>query len=461
MNQKQSFGILSKNVATHLALSSLMLGFATLSFGSSAAHADETSAPDFSSCSVPVCDIPAEVEKFRQMGQGKRFDTMNALSATYRESRNAADLKNIAELASRLEAMLTEVKDEAWVIQTARNLRSTMLIQLARYSELNAAVLAGYYEQIPGESSRNGLLDFWYDRIKEAEDKATLMELMDLFSRVSIISAHTPNDPPYLSAKARQNESVITSRITQLYPYFEGSYRISVNCDKDSVGGSLGSYCGGNFMNRLVIMDTMSGDHLQIVMANKESGTQIYNFNQVIISGGGSTFEAIGTPSGVPSQLHLVLDKTSGHISGTIRNADAIGSVEISGDLDMTPATIYDFAAKIPNKDPLTAEMLTRTYAGQYSGRNVKLTLASFGPDQMGATMSFDDLPNYRLRFQLSRFYPKLGILVLLGGQPNGSHLKLTMFFKNTGTGFEVIGLGFTDLNGATQELSLTSTFAK
>ena len=71
--------------------------------------------------------------------------------------------------------------------------------------------------------------------------------------------------------------------------------------------------------------------------------------------------------------------------------------------------------------------------------------------------MSFDDQPSFKLRFQASRFYSQLGILVLVANTTSGAHVKLTAFFGKTDKGFRVQGFGFTDLSGATQTLSLSS----
>lgn len=423
--------------------------------GNAFAIAAETT-PVVAACAVPVCDLPAELARLRSMPANSRFQAISAFRNAYSRTQELAILQNLSEYAVAVEPLFVELQVEDYVLREVRTLGGEMLVGLAKYSPLHAATLAGFYTQLRGEDARYSILTFWRDRISQYEDKTSLLELMDFFSQIGTISRASGNSD-YLSRDARGAEDTITNRIVQLYPYFEGSYRVAVTCDDSGMGGALPIYCQTGFINRLVIMDTLGPGRLQVSLVNSQTGTTLYTFTEVLLSEGGTAFTATGAPSGISSQLRLVMDRHTGRLSGTIRNTDTLSTLRIEGELEQTPATVYDLQAANPNVDPVTADALNRSYQGRFSNRDVTLTLLSFGQGQFGATMAFADVPGYRLRFQFSRFYSKLGILVLVGSQANGSHLKLTMYFRPVGNRLEVTGMGFTDLNGGTQELSLQS----
>jgi hypothetical protein len=422
--------------------------------GATVARAD-TQVPAASACSLPVCDMDAELARLRALPQSKRFEAVQLYRKNYARSTDLATLKNLADFAVKLQALFVELKEEEFMVREAKSLAGDMLMALAKYSPLNAATLAGYYEQLSGEANRYTILTFWEGRIKEFEDKASLLELVDFFGRAEAIS-RAAQDPEYLGREAKGAENVITARLVQLYPYFEGTYKINVHCNMAN-GEEAPTYCNSGFIDRLVIMDTMGNSKLQVSLVNTETGTMLYTFTEVQLTAGGTTFVATGSPSGVLSDLHLELNRATGKIAGYVRNSDSSSTLQIEGQLEASPAAVYDNQAASPNKDALTVQQIVGSYKGSYDGRKVTFSLQTFGADQFGGTMSFDELPSYKLRFQLSRYYPKMGVLVLVANTPTGAHVKVAMFFKNTGTSLQVTGMGFTDLSGSTQVLSLES----
>jgi hypothetical protein len=342
------------------------------------------------------------------------------------------------------------------LVAAARSLYATAYNSLAKYAPLDATAISGYYAKVPDENLRYDIVRFWHERIRDYDDKTSLMNLIDLFEQMAVISTRDGNSG-YIANDARSFEDQISSKIVQLYPYFEGTYEVAVTCEQDA--GVPASACGGGFIDRLVIMDTLAnGGHVEISMANHATGTMVYAFSNVIMSQGLSLFEATDTPFGVPSQLHVKLDRATGTITGWVRNTDTQSTLHLTGKLLASPAQVFDAQAANPNREALAVEKLSGSFKGTYAGRNVGFEVMSFGQDRYGATMSFDDLPGYRLRFQVARFYPKLGVLVMVGAGANGAHVKLTAYFHQVEGGkLMVTGLGFTDQNGAVQNLTLES----
>jgi hypothetical protein len=417
--------------------------------------ADEGKVPVAGQCSVPVCDMTQEIARYRAMpNAGSRFNAVAALRKEYAKSTDAAVLRNLSELAAKLAPLFVELKDDDYVVREARALGNETLVKLAKYSELNATALAGYYEQITNEGERYGVITFWKERIKDLEDKTSLLELVDFFERAATIS-RVAGDSEYVAREARGGRDVITGRIVQLYPYFEGSYAVKVRCEGVAAGVPVPAYCQSSYIDRLVIMDTLGSSRLQISLSNKASGTLVYAFTEAAIDGGGTSFNASGTPNGVPSQLHVDLDRKSGHVSGWIKNADSLVTLIIEGDLISTPASVFDVSASVTEKQPLTVEELVGTFRGSLAGYGVSLTLQAFGAENalMGTLAMDQAMAN--VRFQASRFYPKLGMLVLVSTLPSGSHLKVALFFSRVNGGLQATGMSFTDRAGSAETVTL------
>jgi hypothetical protein len=220
---------------------------------------------------------------------------------------------------------------------------------------------------IKGESNRFSLIGFWKERVKTFEDKQSLLELIELFGQMGAISK-ADGDPEYVVREARSGEELITARIVQLYPYFEGTYRIKTQCTGLTPGDPQPSYCKGQ-LDRLIVMDTLSMDGVQISLAVSRSANRLFRYKNVVISGGGTTFEGLSNPaSGSISQLRLVLDKASGKISGWIKTGDTLGTLEIEGTLETTPAQVYDRQAERPNPKAIELAEINGAFRGQFAG---------------------------------------------------------------------------------------------
>ena len=270
-------------------------GLTAASFGAPAARADGT-APAVANCGLPVCDIPAALAALKSGTEGSRYAMISGLRASIKNSHDLAALNNVADFAKQAQATLAEVYPatdtaHAYVVREAVSLYGDVLMGLAKYSPLDAAKIGSYYAQIVGESARYEVITYWTARIAEFEDKDSLLQLLDLFGKMAAAS-NAAGDAAYLARATITAQDVITKRLVQLYPYYEGTYKISVHCDI-AAGEDVPAYCNDGFINRLVIMDTMSSTGLQISLANTETSTMLYTFSNVVLSGGGAT-QAIG-----------------------------------------------------------------------------------------------------------------------------------------------------------------------
>ncbi|MBC7690593.1 MAG: hypothetical protein H7222_02400 [Methylotenera sp.] len=409
-------------------------------------------------CGMPVCDVTVELSRFKEMKQGARFAALSYYRTTYKSSRDLKVLQNLSDLAAGLTPLFKEVGEEDYMMREVASLSGDMLMGLAKYSALDAVKLAGFYGQIKGEGNRYQVVTFWKSRIADFEEKTPLLELITFFGKVADISTAS-GDPEYIAREAKSGENIITARIVELYPYFEGTYAITVKCEAGPAGARIPSFCNNQFMNRLIVMDTLGAEGIAISIVNQQTGTVVYSFGNATLTNGGTKFTSTSTSASI-SKLDLVLNRDTKQITGTIMNTDSLANLTITGELIDSPAAVFDTASANKNAEAVSAEALNQVYRGDFAGRAVSLTLRNFVENgTFAATMAFDAFPNQRIHFQTARFYPKMGVLTLVGRQAGSNRIKLTLFFKRTvgSKRLEVSGMAYTALNGGVHAVKLSS----
>lgn len=419
------------------------------------AHADGSvpvsAAP---ACKLPICDMDKALADFRAMTPHDRFAKTQEIRATYKHETSPEALRNLADFAAKLQALFTELNEADFVIREAGYLHSESMLALAKYMDPDGKALAEIYKEVEG-GTRFSILQFWEQRVKAIEDRKQLLEILDFFARAEEIS-RASGDEDWVPREATYGENAITTKLVQLYPYFEGTYQITTTCEGSFDSAGYTAPCASNLINRLVIMDTLDSG-LSVFLSNGDTSTQIYAFSNVVLSSGGTTFEAKGDPNGVSSQLHLVLDKATSQISGWVKNSDALGTLRIIGKLDASPASIFELQTPEEARNLVTGDQLVRSYHGKYGTHSATLTIQSFATDQFGATLAFDEVPNYRMHFQVSRFFPLHDVMVLVGTQPNGTRLKMTLYIKKAGNDIVVTGIGYSGPSGKPTQVELRS----
>jgi hypothetical protein len=406
-------------------------------------------------CAVPVCDLDKAVAEFRAMPQSQRFQIIKGYEASYKNSTDVAVLENLSAFGQRLTALFAEIREEDWMIREAQTLSSMCNVGLAKYSPLSVEKISGYYRLVRGSDARGPLIDAWTKRIEEYDDKASLMALLDLFEKMAVIS-DADGDEAYVARGARSAQAKVTSRLVKIYPYFEGTYRVTTRCTGLASSDPVPSYCKGQ-IDRLVIMDSLTDDEIQVSLVISRSASRLFRYKKVIISQAGTTFVSSPLP-GMTSEMSVTLDKATGRLRGSIKTAESLGTLEIEGELEQSPSRVYDRQLAGPNAAPLALSELTGAYRGQFAGHPSVLTIRAFESGQVGASLTFSDVPAFPYAFQYSKFYSKLGILVLVGAQSNGALLKITAFFEKQADGsLRVHGLSYSDGTGASQELELSA----
>lgn len=424
------------------------LAMATATFAPTLAHADGGSpAP---SCAVAVCNIPAEIEKLRAEPQGQRFQEIVDLRANYKNEAKPAVLQNLLDFANQAGALFTQLNEADWLIREAKNLANDVLLKLAKFSDLQPGVLAGYYSQLNGETARFETITYWEAKIGDYEDQNQLLALGAFFKAAEQISTRA-QDPDYLAREALHSEDLVTQRLVEIYPYFEGVYQIEVGC---AGAGVANPACGTLPVDRLVIMNSLSDDGIIISLVNHGAGQAEYRFTNALITDAGSTIEAVGQPTGAVSKLHLELARETGELKGWLQSGDSVSSLQIHGRILQTPASVFADQEKNSTAAPIPLDMLTHEYHGTFDDSAFSLLIRPIDETHIGASITFDSMPTEPLRFQTVHYFPKRGIMVLIAGVNNGGLLKVVVEFR--GDTSQVSGVAFGSLDGGTHSLQAT-----
>ena len=426
----------------------IMMGALPVTAGAAALH----TTPSYDDCgSQAICDVSAELQKLKDANQANRFQMIKNYRAIAQKSKAAdgATLKNVLEFANKAVDLLKQLQEEDWLIREAQNLADDCLLGLAKYSELRPDQISSYYQQLHGESPRYEIITYWKAKIDGVEDTASLIKLSALFKAFAQIST-ADSDPDYLVRETQNAQDIISQRIVEIDPAFEGVYDIKAFYPQSMGSARLD-------VDRLVIMNTLGSDGIQIALVNHESGLVYYTFANAIVSDAGASLEAAGPVDGPVAKIHLSLDRAGKKVTGWLKNSDSLASLQIDGSLLVTPAEVFEGQARHPNTAPLSPQALNQAFRGKMDGAtDFTLVLRSVDDQLIGATLVLDNVPHQPIQFQAVHVYAERGIIVLVATLSNGARLKMALFAQQTPTSFSASGMAFSTLDGSTHTVTLT-----
>ncbi|MBI3543061.1 MAG: hypothetical protein HY075_07295 [Deltaproteobacteria bacterium] len=303
-------------------------------------------------------------------------------------------------------------------------------------STLKRLSIAAYQTQAP--AALKNLNSF----AVELEGRAELVELSKFFSAASAFCTEVEDDE-YIVAFAKQSEQAAAKKLARLQPLLEGVYAAEIACvDK--------SDCPETRINRLVIMDALYADNLEISLVASAVNASIYRFPNVLISGGGKVVEGIGGNSaGALAKIHLEGD--AGKLTGYVETIDFRLNVTARSVPGASLIALFDQQLAQPPANPISPKIFESKLVGSFDGHKAELKINLFPEDvqakreeSVGATLSILELKGYKLRFHAGRFFPKSGILLLVASSPTGTiKLGLTIRPRADGSGYDFNGVSF------------------
>lgn len=434
-------------MAIHDSLS-LLFTVTAFIFSAPTAHAELTD-PN-SSCGVPICDMQNTLSEFQRANAGEQYATLRRYTVLANTSDKSAVLTNLGAFAEGARAILAEINADKLLVDAAAQISTITTIGLARYSELNADLLLGFFKRIQNEGNRFEILNAWTLRLKEYEDKPSLLELSRFFAEAGK-HCKTLEDDEYIVELAKNSEQAAAKKLQRLQPIYEGVYTVRVTCAGNS-------RCAASRADKLVIVDPLVGDFLEADLIVGGLHTFIHKFQNVAVSGGGTVLEGIARngATGALAKIHLDYDLELRSFSGTIESPDETLIISGTQDQDASVVRLFDFQIRHPVAHPVPKALFDHNFTGTFRGKKVTFKINTFTDELVGATMSFDDLPNFKLRFHAGRLFPKSGLLLLVSNPFIGGVLKMALTINESAPGKYVVeGFAFGSESAVVNQIDL------
>lgn len=373
-----------------------------------------------STCATPVCDIEAQILELRSMNGDQRGMFAINLTNQYKNSSDAAALENLYELSIALYALSTELKDEDWVLRASYDLKNTVILNLAKYSEVDSDRLVGFYKEFATATFRYNLIAFWQTELANIEDVKTLNELV-VFAQGARDHSYAVADEDWIPRAASALVSAITIKLTSLDPVHEGLYSVSLT-EPSQAFGILA-------FDRVAVLDSSSDKNLVVSFINSKLKTIVYTFNHAEISG--NSIKGSGsTANGMSTSFELEVDRVSGNVVGSVFTT-VHDRIDFSGNQSFSTRSV--FAGSSPVE--LTKEHILGTLNGELAGVKGSLKIKSFRENVYSAAFVSHN-GSIVINFT-GRFYHKNGVLSLT----SKDELKLTLSLRESADG-EVLWQG-------------------
>jgi hypothetical protein len=352
--------------------------FVIFSFISASVHAQ---------CTVPVCDIPAEIKVLRTQTENERFQYVSNLQKNYHHSTDATALANLREFGMEAANLFIEIHEEDWLVRAAKTLASESSVGLAKFQKpVKAETLIGFYKEVQTQEYRFAILSYWTSQIDTNEDAALLTELVNFASAARKIS-FADHEDEYMLRQADQILQKASARYTQLNPEHEGLYRVSITCRNDPRAQLS---CSDLVMmtDRMTMIDTQSNNGLMVVFAATAVDTDAFEF--ALTSYTAEKIDATSRIIEKPGEMHATRDPVSGVIKGTLTTTRSLG---INYDFVATPMrTARDFGKGAPMA---ANESIEGIYEGTWAGFKVQFIVNKFEDGTIRATLVQSDGENH------------------------------------------------------------------
>jgi hypothetical protein len=407
----------------------------TLFFG----HLNLATAQTSTDCTLPVCDIPAQIEVLRNDSQNDRFQFITVLQKTYHNSDDATALQNLREFGTAAVALLKEVREEDWLVRAAKTLHDEAVVGLAKYERpLSSDHLISYYRELETQDTRFLILSYWTAQIPTLDDTATLSGLITFVTEARKISLAAKEDD-YMLRQCDQILEKASTRYTQVNPFHEGLYYVKVTCRPDP---RVKMPCSSLAMSidRMVVMDTQSTNGLVVSMS--ASGPELTVFEYALASFSDRIFKGTTRTLQRPSEFTAKIDRTTGLIEGTLTTTQTLG---INYDFIATPVrTGLAFDRNDPLSDQEEIAGLYRGYVGDQVGQFI---VRKFSDGTYKASWMTDGENYFQIDYQTEVTVAKKGLISFVAHPPGRAELKL--FLQKTSgpcgtfwSGFSLIPTG-------------------
>lgn len=385
-------------------------------------------------CNVPVCDITTEIDNLRTQDHNARGMFGIQLMEKYKNSKDLNVLKNLYTTAQELKKLTEEMNDEGWVLRSATDLINSVVLSLAKYSEVNAPEFINLYKQLEDQNARYAMVSHWHSQLENIETASKIDALIEFAQVAKEISIELEDDA-WVSRAASEFISDATIKLIALDPAHEGLYDVKVSKQAIEEGAFP--------FNRVAVLDSSSHDNLLVAFINTKHRHVVYSYRNATISG--NTVKGTFLSNGdLANSFEINLDRKSGEISGEIKTT--YSSIPFSGNQLFTTRDV--FAGKVPYS--LTANDIIGEMKGSLAGIKGKISVNSFSPKVYSATF-VSNTGSIVLHFQ-GKFFPKTGVLSLT----SNNEIKLTLSLRSSDNGAMWTGASFSTTTGTVVKASFS-----
>lgn len=420
------------NKSTSLFAAALTVASINLSVFSTTAFAEEVVPV---ACEVVVCDLTIKREELLNADQNARGMYGINLMEEYKDSKDIAVLKNLAEIGKMLKDLSSELDDADWVKRSGPDLINSVLLSLGKYSEIEAKNFAHIYKSLEDQNARYAMVSYWHAKLADIEELDDLEALIVFGQDANLISLEIGDDS-WVSRAADEFISDATIKLIALDPMHEGLYDVEIT-----------STTTDSFLafDKVVVLDSSSTKNLMIVFINSKFRRVVYSYSNAVIEGSkmkGKFLSADGLKDNV---FEMSLNRATGELNGSIETTT--DKFNFSG--NQTFSTRDIFAGTAPAA--LTDADVIGTMTGSLGGMKGQLTIKSFQPGVYSAT--FKSANGYIVMNLKGKFFAKNGVLSFT----SNNKIKLTLAYRADENGTVAWrGASFSTVTGSSQSASFT-----
>jgi hypothetical protein len=361
-----------------------------------------------------VCVVSEQIAALKAMNSDQRGMFAINLKAKFKDATDQKVLENLHTFSLELITLTKELKDEDWVARAAIDLTNTIIINLAKFSDVNGQKLVSFYKQFGTQTSRYNLISYWQTQLVKIENVAVLNELV-IFAEGARNHSASINDEEWVPRAATSLISEITIKLTNLDPAHEGLYNVTLTDASQSVGILP--------FDKIAVLDSSSSKNLVVSFINSKLKVIVYSFNNAEING--NKVSGLFLSSGeMANRFNFELNRRTGEISGMIESTKH-DKIEFSGTQLFSTRSV--FAGKSPVE--VSAKDIVGTLNGELAGVKGTLTIRSFRENVYSAIFT-STTGSIVLNFQ-GKFFAKNAVISLT----SSDKVKLTLSLRETEDG--------------------------
>lgn len=410
-------------------------------------------------CTLPICDVPAQLEQLKNFTQAQRFQYVKDLRTKYRGETNPENLRNLNMFSEDTRDLFVSLNEEDWVIRETQYLKDQAVTGLIKYDKIEISYdvngknnLMKYFDQISSEGAAYESLAHWSANVDKLEEVNSVLAVTN-FGEYAKTWAIKTNQEPYV---AREADKIIIAggqTVSRLFPAHEGTYNIKITCrptPKD---------CGpmAKSLTSMSIFDTLGPRGLVVNISDDITGAPLYVYHMALLTKAGTHIRAIATdqtPNTRVSELNLDVDFKTGKITGVLQDFGFMGEMVIEG-TPLRRVSQY-FADEGPWKQFDIAEVLGRYKGTLASIPNCELVVNRYSSGEIVGIMTLGE--GGTISFRGGAFNAKNGVLSLTGTSPNMGERKLVLAFRRNKKGKDVLTGFMMNANPKTPEAEFYKT---